>query len=57
MIEFYLLKQLLTFQQCGTLSATAEKLHISQPALSRSMQKLEEELGVPLFERKKTRFN
>lgn len=55
MIEMYLLEQLLAFSQCGTLSAASEKLHVSQPALSHSMKKLEELMGVPLFERTKNR--
>ncbi len=55
MIEIYLLEQLVAFQECGTLSAAAEHLHISQPALSRSMQKLEDILDVTLFERTKNR--
>ena len=42
MIETHLLKQLVTFAKCGTLSAASEELFITQPALSRSMQKLEE---------------
>ncbi|MBR1813612.1 MAG: LysR family transcriptional regulator [Lachnospiraceae bacterium] len=55
MIETYLLEQLLAFSKAGTLSAAAESLYISQPALSRSMKKLEDVLGVPLFVRQKNR--
>ncbi len=55
MIEIYLLEALCAFYDYGTLSAAAEHLHISQPALSRSMQKLEDLLGVSLFDRTKNR--
>lgn len=53
MIELYLLEQLKAFSEKQTLSAAADELHISQPALSRSMQKLEEKIGIPLFERQR----
>lgn len=55
MIELEQLKQLEAFSQYGTLSKAAENLHISQPTLTRSMQKLEDEFGVPLFRRTKNR--
>ena len=55
MIEIYLLEQLEAFARCGTLSAAAEELHLSQPALTRSMKKLEDLIGVPLFERGKNK--
>ena len=55
MFELNQLEQLLTVAECGTLSAAAEKLHLSQPALSRSMQRLEAELSVPLFSRQKNK--
>ena len=53
--EIYQLEQLLAFAEYGTLSGAAERLHVSQPALSRSMQRLETELQVPLFDRQKNK--
>ena len=55
MIETSLLEQLVAFHDYKTLSAAAEHLMTSQPALSRSMRKLEEDFGVPLFERSRNR--
>ena len=55
MIELYELRQFAAFANAGTLSEAAEILHLSQPALSRNMKKLEDDLGVTLFARKKNR--
>ena len=55
MFELYQLEQLLAVAEQGTLSNAAEQLHISQPALSRSMQRLEAELQVTLFNRQKNK--
>lgn len=55
MIEMRLLEILAAFSEEGTQAAAAEKLHISQPTLSSSMRKLEEEVGAPLFDRTKNR--
>ena len=55
MFELYQLEQLLAVADCGTLSKASERLHISQPALSRSMQRLESELQVTLFVRQKNK--
>ena len=59
MIEISLLEQFDAFSRLGTLSKASEELHISQPALSRSMKRLEEELNMPLFVRegKRMRLN
>jgi DNA-binding transcriptional LysR family regulator len=48
----YELEQLVAFSELGTLAAVAEKMNISQPTITRSMQHLEDDFGVPLFERK-----
>ncbi len=39
----------------GSFTKAAEEIPLSQPALSRSIQRLEEELGQPLFERQTRR--
>ncbi len=51
MIETYLLRGIAEIDRCGSFTAAAKALHISQPALSRAMQKLEGELGAALFDR------
>lgn len=53
MIDFQILEQLVTFHHTGTLCEASKKLHISQSALTRGMQKLEAEFGVSLFSRTK----
>ncbi len=40
-----------TIARHGSIREAAEELHIAQSALSRQVQKLEEDFGVPLFER------
>ena len=55
MIEMYLLEQLAAVAEYGTLVAASEQLHITQPSMSRAMKKLEETVGVPLFEHKGNR--
>ena len=47
----HLLRQFLAVVTEGTLTGAAEKVAVTQPALSKSIRKLERELGVPLFER------
>ena len=55
MIDLNQLQQFAAVAECGTLSSAAERLFGSQPALTRSMQKLENDLGVPLFDRARSR--
>lgn len=55
MIEMYQLEQLLAIYNAGTISKAAEEMHISQPGLTRSIQRLEDSLGLQLFDRKKNK--
>ena len=50
-MELEQLRQIEAVARAGTMSAAAAELHISQPALSRSIQRLEAEFGSPLFDR------
>lgn len=51
MLDINLLEYLITFQEAGSLSKASELLHLSQPSLTKAMQKLEAELGITIFER------
>jgi DNA-binding transcriptional LysR family regulator len=47
-----LLRPFLAVARAGTLSAAARELSVSQPALTKSVRKLEQQVGVPLFDRR-----
>lgn len=49
-MELSQIRYFLEVAESEHVTASAEKLHIAQPALSRSIRRLEEDLGVPLFE-------
>ena len=50
-MDIHIMEYYLAIIREGNISAAAESLHLSQPALSRQIKDLEEELGVTLFER------
>lgn len=47
----HLLRQFLAVVNEGTLTGAAQKVAVTQPALTKSIRRLEQELGVPLFDR------
>lgn len=50
-MDIRIMEYYLAITREGNISSAADALHISQPALSRQIKDLEEELGVTLFER------
>lgn len=50
-MELKQLTALVTVAEAGSVTKAAERLHLVQPAVTRQIQMLEEELGVPLFVR------
>lgn len=56
-MEIRVLKYFLTVAREESITRGAEILHITQPTLSRQLMQLEEEIGVQLFRRGKTKIN
>ncbi|ALM52803.1 LysR family transcriptional regulator [Halomonas huangheensis] len=50
-MEFRQLRYFLAIVEAGSVSAASRRIHIAQPALTRQMRLLEEELEIKLFER------
>ena len=51
-MELAKLRYFYTVATLGTVTRAAEEIHIAQPALTKAIKQLEEELGVPLFYKK-----
>jgi len=49
-LELRHLRYFVATAEAGTVTAAAERLHLTQPALSRQLRQLQRELGVDLFE-------
>lgn len=49
LIEFRHLKYIVAIAETGNITRAAEKLFIAQPALSRQIKELEDDIGFPIF--------
>ena len=54
-MDFNQLKNFMAVARTGNISRAAQELYVTQPSLSKSIAKLEEELKVPLFRHRKGR--
>ena len=54
-MDFNQLKYFMTVARTGNISRAAQELYVTQPSLSKSIARLEEELKVPLFRHRKGR--
>lgn len=52
-MEMYQVRYFLAAAELLNFTRAAERLHVAQPSLTRAIQKLEEELGGPLFRRER----
>lgn len=50
-MELYQLHCFRTVAECQSITTASQQLHVSQPSLSQTIQRLEKELGYPLFYR------
>ena len=53
-MNLHQLKALLAVIETGSLNKAAQQLHVSQPALTKSIQRLEAQVGVRLFARNRS---
>lgn len=49
------IEYIITVAECGNITRAADKLFISQPALSQTIKRIENELGIQLFQRFRSR--